>query len=545
MKEERQVEVVPWQLPPTWAWQYTGEIFDIISGGTPKTDRPEFYNDGQIPWITPADLSGYKNMRIGQGARYITEAGLRASSARLIKAGSILYSSRAPIGYIAIADEDVTTNQGFKSFVPPSGLLPEYVYYYLHRAKSLIVNLASGTTFAEISGKKAADIPFAIAPFHEQRRIVTKLEELFSGLDAATAALERVQANLKRYRASVLKSAVEGKLTAEWRAKNPPKETGAQLLERILKERRAKWAETQLAKFKAQGKEPPKDWQKKYSEPVKPDTTDLPELPEGWVWASFESIVQIISGNAFPSEAFTRQGVPVVKIANISYGEFIDKDQEYLPSAYLKPNVPYRIESQDLLLTLTRPITNGQVKVAFYPVDYPPALLNQRVAALRSYGRNSTERQLFDRYLMILLQSTLFTTFVRKNVNETLQPNLSPVKLAEWQIPLPPENEIRHLIEKTESLGIDLSRLMTDLPTHDKRGSNLRQAILKQAFEGKLVPQDPNDEPASELLKRIREERISEAANKTIRPELKQQKPKTKHVRSVKKSKSITNRKRA
>jgi type I restriction enzyme S subunit len=129
-----------------------------------------------------------------------------------------------------------------------------------------------------------------VAPAAEQTRIVAKLEELLSDLDAGVAELKAAQTKLAQYRQSLLKAAVEGALTAEWGAKNTPTETGAQLLERILTERRACWEAKQLAKFAEQGKIPPKDWQKKYPEPVQPDTTDLPGLPEGWVWATLSQI---------------------------------------------------------------------------------------------------------------------------------------------------------------------------------------------------------------------------------------------------------------
>ncbi len=122
-----------------------------------------------------------------------------------------------------------------------------------------------------------------------------KLEELLSDLDAGVAELKAAQKKLTQYRQSLLKAAVEGALTAEWRAerakRGEPLETGAQLLERILTERRRRWEEKQLAKFKEQGKTPPKDWRDKYPEPVKPNTADLPELPEGWVWASVDQLV--------------------------------------------------------------------------------------------------------------------------------------------------------------------------------------------------------------------------------------------------------------
>jgi type I restriction enzyme S subunit len=124
----------------------------------------------------------------------------------------------------------------------------------------------------------------------QQTRIVAKLEELLSDLDAGVAELKAAQKKFGQYRQSLLKAAVEGALTADWRAQHPPTETGAQLLQRILTERRARWETKQLARFKEQGKTPPKDWQKKYPEPVQPVTTALPELPEGWVWASVEQL---------------------------------------------------------------------------------------------------------------------------------------------------------------------------------------------------------------------------------------------------------------
>ncbi len=122
-----------------------------------------------------------------------------------------------------------------------------------------------------------------LAPVAEQTRIVEKLEELLSDLDAGVAELKAAQTKLVRYRQSLLKAAVQGTLTAEWRQHKTAEETSAQLLQRILTERRTRWEAKQLVKFAEQGKAPPNDWQKKYPEPMQPDITDLPELPEGWV----------------------------------------------------------------------------------------------------------------------------------------------------------------------------------------------------------------------------------------------------------------------
>jgi type I restriction enzyme, S subunit len=207
------------QIPAKWKWSTMGEVAEVVGGGTPKTDQAEYFG-GEISWITPADLSGYTEKFISRGSRNITKTGLENSGARLMPAGAVLFSSRAPIGYVAIAANPVSTNQGFKSFVLRDGLTPDYVYYYLQYAKKLAVELASGTTFLEISGKKAAQIPIPVAPVSEQRRIVAEIEKQFTRLEAGVAALRRVQANLKRYRAAVLKAACECKLVpseGSWR----------------------------------------------------------------------------------------------------------------------------------------------------------------------------------------------------------------------------------------------------------------------------------------------------------------------------------------
>ena len=151
-------------------------------------------------------------------------------------------------------------------------------------------------TVKHLPSKTIGEIELPLPPRAEQTRIVAKLEELLSDLDAGVAELKAAQKKLGQYRQSLLKAAVEGALTAEWRAKNTPAESGARLLDRILQERRARWEAKQLAKFAEQGKTPPKDWQKKYPEPVQPDTSGLPALPEGWVWATIDQLAAIGTG---------------------------------------------------------------------------------------------------------------------------------------------------------------------------------------------------------------------------------------------------------
>ncbi|MBS0318489.1 MAG: restriction endonuclease subunit S, partial [Proteobacteria bacterium] len=151
-------------------------------------------------------------------------------------------------------------------------------------------------TVKHLSSKTVGQIELPLPPRAEQTRIVEKLEELLGGLDAAVAELKTAQRKLASLRQSLLKSAVEGALTAPWRTAHAPTESGAQLLRRILAERRARWEARQRAKFAQAGKAPPKGWQAKYPEPVAPETRDLEALPQGWVWATIDQLAQVGTG---------------------------------------------------------------------------------------------------------------------------------------------------------------------------------------------------------------------------------------------------------
>ena len=190
---------IPFDIPSNWTWSTMGEIADVVGGGTPRTNDPENYEGGTIPWITPADLSGYTAKNISHGERFITTKGLSGSSAKMMPSGTVLFSSRAPVGYVAIAANPVCTNQGFKSFVLKNkDILPDYLYWWLKGSKDLAESLASGTTFLELSGAKTKQLPIPLAPPGQQQSIVAEIEKQFSRLDEAVANLKRVKANLKR-----------------------------------------------------------------------------------------------------------------------------------------------------------------------------------------------------------------------------------------------------------------------------------------------------------------------------------------------------------
>lgn len=491
-----------------------GEIAEVVGGGTPRTDDPSNYTGGDIPWITPADLSDYRQKLISRGARSITKIGLERSGARLMPAGSILFSSRAPIGYVAIAANPVSTNQGFKSFVPPADLLPDYVYYYLKAAYNLVVGLASGTTFLEISGAKAAQIPVAIAPRREQQRIVAEIEKQFTRLEAAVEALKRAQANLKCYRASVLKAACEGRLVpteAELAlAEGRDYEPADKLLARILKERRGRWEADQLAKMRAAGR-PPKDdgWKAKYKEPAAPDSTNLPNLPESWVWARWEQVGFSQNGRSFPSKEYQASGVKLLRPGNLHIRGLVDWTEgntRFLPKRWEVEFPVFIVGPRELVMNLTaQSLKDEFLGRVCMTRNSDHCLLNQRIARLMPI-------HVLPEYLLWMFKSEVFRRFVDGLNTGSLIQHMFTSQLPEFCLPLPPLAEQHRIVAEVERRLSVIDELETMVEANLKRAERLRQAILKRAFEGELVPQDPSDEPATVLLERIRAERAAKQA---------------------------------
>lgn len=229
----------PYPVPENWCWVRLGNLTDIIGGGTPSTAVKEYYDDGEIPWITPADLSNFSQKYISRGSKNITQLGLAKSSARLLPKNTVLLTTRAPIGYVAIAKNELSTNQGFKSFIPSPNYIPEYLYWYLFGNTDLLTSNASGTTFLELSKSRTEKIPIPLPPLPEQQRIVERIERMFAKLDAAKTKLEFVTGIAKlsetigiidTMKKSILARAFRGLLATN----DPADEDAREMLKRVL-----------------------------------------------------------------------------------------------------------------------------------------------------------------------------------------------------------------------------------------------------------------------------------------------------------------------
>ena len=365
----------------------------------------------------------------------------------------------------------------------------------------------TGSTRLKLTSSAMKLIPLTVAPAAEQTRIVGKLEELLSDLDAGVAELKAAQKKLAQYRQSLLKAAVEGALTAGWRQQHPPAETGAQLLQRILQERRARWEAKQLARFKEQGKTPPKDWQKKYPEPVQPDTTGLPELPQGWAWATVEQIASderySLSIGPFGSNLkvpdYRQSGVPLVFVRNIRSGNYGGEHTKFVTPAKAVELSAHNVAAGDVLVTkMGEPPGDADV----YPDDQPPAIITADCIKIRCWRELMAAH-----FLKFAINSHIGKRQIEPMTQGVAQKKVSLGRFSSLAVPVPSAAEQTEIVRMVNEADHEAVEQMEAIELSLKQSTAQRQNILRAAFAGQLVPQDPADEPASVLLARIRAER--------------------------------------
>ncbi|PGW74475.1 restriction endonuclease subunit S [Bacillus thuringiensis] len=468
-KEEQRFEI-----PVNWVWTWAGTVAEIMGGGTPKSTVKEYYEDGTIPWITPADLSKHQNMYISKGNRNITELGLNKSSAKMLPVDTVLLSSRAPIGYVAIAAEALCTNQGFKSFVPSNALNPKYLYWYLKFSKFYLESMASGSTFKELSGAKCKDIQFPLPPLNEQKRIAEKVERLLNKIDEAKQLIEEAKETFELRRAATLDKAFRGELTKKFRESQRNK-TNIELENNIVK------------KFKSQLDSKIKE--------------NLYVLPEGWKWVEVNDLIENMTYGTSSKTNDDVSGTPIIRMGNIQEGKITKVNYKYLPTDH--PDVlKFDVQTNDILFNRTNS----------YELVGKSAIITEEFDGKYSFASYLIRLRLIEKdilapYIVQFINSHIGREMLLSMVTQQVgQANINSQKLASLMIPLPTIEEIEEINKSLKKLDVRERNTIKILEL-DSTVNNLKQSILSKAFKGKLGTTDPNDEPAIELLKLILQEK--------------------------------------
>ena len=342
-----------------------------------------------------------------------------------------------------------------------------------------------------------------LSPALEQIRIADMIDELLSDLDAGVGSLKHASGKLKVYRDSVLKTAIEGQLTAAWRTKHPDIGSASELLDSILSERRRQWEEDQLKKFKAMGKEPARNWKDKYEKPVAPDLTDLPPIPTGWSVASMDMLTtRITSGSRDWQQHYGTGTGTFIMAQNVRPG-FFDRSFRQVVNPPRSDSSCERslVEIDDILVTIVGANTGDVCRI-------PKALAEHYVCQSVALTRPA-DRQI-SKYLDYYFNSPSGAQLhFRRYTYGAGRPHLSFDQLKMTPVLLPPLVEQEAIVELVEDQISVVDHIKSDLNAKLNTAQSLRQAVLHHAFSGKLLPQDPDDEPAAELLRRIAVERAT------------------------------------
>lgn len=432
----------PYILPENWCWTRLGKITNVVGGGTPSSSKKEYYDNGTIPWLSPADLSGYSDIYISRGQKNITELGLSKSSARLMPKDTVLLSSRAPIGYVAIASNSISTNQGFKNFLPSDAFYSRFLYWYLKSSKSLLESYASGTTFLELSGSKASMVEFPLPPLPEQKRIVHRIESLFAKLDEAKEKIQQVLDGAEMRKAAILHKAFTGELTKNWRKENGISE-------------------------------------------------------DSWVEYTLQSVctMKITDGtHKTPTYSDKENGVVFLSAKDITSGEINWENTKYITSE-LHKELYSRLAPQinDILLA-----KNGTTGVAALVKEDKVFDIYVTLALLRP-----NVEIVIPEYLLNIINSPLCKVQFNENLTGIGVPNLHLRDIKDVKIKVPSISEQEIISDKVEMLLANEGMVTKNCLKQIEVIDTMKKSILAKAFRGELGKNNPTEDSALNLLKEV------------------------------------------
>jgi type I restriction enzyme S subunit len=455
-------------LPPGWT---LATIEDLVGKGgvfidgdwvESKDQDPE----GDVRLIQLADVGDGKYR--DKSARFLTyERAIQLGCTFLQKGDVLIARMPDPLGRACIFPGDTKPAVTVVDVAVVRSAAEEFSHrwlmYFVNAPtfRAAVASMQSGSTRKRISRGNLAKIALPVPPLDQQKHIVAEIEKQFSRLDEAVANLKRVKANLKRYKAAVLKAAVEGRLVeteAELaRREGRSYETGAQLLQRILETRRSQW--------KGKGR---------YKEPAAPDTTDLPKLPEGWVWASAEQMCSSVRDGTHDTPSYVMAGVPLITSKNLTEQGIDFKNVKFISeSDHIEISRRSGVESGDVLFAMIGTVGN------------PCEIKTEKPFSIKNVGlfkRNSS--YLSPAYLCHWLTSSPLNQWLAPRLKGTTQKFAPLGLLREIPVPLPSIAEQQRIVSEIDRRLSLVHEVGIQVETNLKRAERLRQAVLHRAFVG-------------------------------------------------------------
>jgi len=475
-------------LPPGWATTTLGEIC------APSRARAHPQDEPDLPYVGLEHVESQTMRLLGRGKT----SDLKSSSVRFSE-GDVLYGKMRPyLNKVWLAEFDGLCSAEFLVFPKTEGLNSQLFAYRLNSDDFVkFANRQVSGDRPRVDFDKLASFPYPLAPTAEQDRIIAKLDAVLSRIAAGEAAAQRALKRLDSYRAAVLHAAVTGELTREWRKTHEPKETGAQLLKRLLDERRARWEEAELERFHAAGIIPNDDkWKERYPRPTKVDASKLPELPEGWTWISLDQLtIHLTSGSRDWTRYYGKGSGTFLMAQNIrKNGLDLSFRQAVDPPPGNRDCQRSQVAKGDILVTIVGANTGD---VCVVPIELTEHYVCQSVALLRLATPSLSH------FVWLYLASDQDGQKQwRMMTYGAGRPHLGFEHLRLTAIPVPPCIEQAAIVREVGQRLAAADRLSVTLNHQLAHARAARQAVMREAFAGRLVPQNPDDAQASEMLPR-------------------------------------------
>jgi type I restriction enzyme S subunit len=490
-------------LPRGWTKARLGDIVIERVAHAAPTARP-------VPYIDIGAID--RERKVISETQMVTASSAPTRARQWVKGKDVLVSMTRPnLNAVAQVPESLASAVASTGFdvLRAVGVLPEWIYYRV-RSRAFVQDVCADVQGVMYPAIRPADVrrhELPVPPLAEQARIVEALESQLSRLDAAVASLDRAQAKLKAYRASVLKAAAEGRLVRteadiarhECRSYEP----AGVLIERILKERRRRWETAELAKMDAAGRSP-RDarWREKYEEPQLPDVLALPDLPEGWRWVTMGLLIDAQQNGLYVPASRYGLGVPILRIDDYQWDASRASAELKKVDISVDDARKYGLRPNDIVLNRVNSMTHlGKALVV--SERHVPAVFESNMMRLALMPGVSPH------FIHIYLSSSLGRRLLTSNAKWAVnQASINQADVASCAVPLPPLAEQLRIVAEVERLASVASAAAHSVSADRTRCVALRQSILCWAFAGTLVEQRPGDEPAEALLARIAVDRV-------------------------------------